>query len=33
MTLTDAMMVCRGDVHSGGASVFLVKKMRGLTAV
>jgi anti-sigma regulatory factor (Ser/Thr protein kinase) len=32
-TLTDAMMVCRGDVHSGGASVFLVKKMRGLTAV
>ncbi len=31
--LTDAMMVCRGDVQSGGASVFLVKKMRGLTAV
>lgn len=27
-TLTDAMMVCRGDVHSGGASVFLIKKMR-----
>lgn len=27
-TLTDAMMVCRGDADSGGSSVFLVKKMR-----
>ena len=26
-TLTDAMVVCRGDAHEGGASVFLVKKI------
>jgi len=28
-TLTDAMMICRGDTDEGGASVFLVKKMPG----
>lgn len=26
-TLTDAMVVCRGDAHEGGASVYLVKKI------
>ena len=26
-TLTDAMMVCRGDTREGGASVFLIKKL------
>lgn len=26
-TLTDAMVVCRGDADSGGASVYLVKKV------
>ena len=27
--LTDAMVVCRGDVREGGESIFLVKKMDG----
>ena len=26
-TLTDAMMVCQGEIGEGGASVFLVKKL------
>ncbi len=26
-TLTDAMVVCRADAHTGGASVYLVKKI------
>ena len=26
-TLTDAMVVCRGDAHEGGASVYLVKRI------